>query len=336
VSGHAPHGFAGLLAVDKPTGVTSHDVVLKVRRRLRSPGAGHLGTLDPGASGLLMVAMGAATRAIPVWQGGEKTYEGRAVFGVVTASQDLDGEILERRPTQALDPSVLARATARFVGDLEQVPPMVSALKIRGQRLHRLARRGLTVERPARRVRVCAWEWLDLALPEATFRIRCTAGTYVRTLIHDLGLEVGTGAALAALRRLRSEPFGLERALPLAELDRLSSEQVLAAAGIPLDQALAGLPEVVLDEHAALEVGAGGRPRVPRPRAPIGAGPRSVVLRGPDRRALALGELVAADGDGEVSVCPHVVFPWAVRVGRRAGAPAGAAGGWEALSERRA
>ena len=241
-----------------------------------------------------------------------------------------DGEVLEQRSTQSLDPVMLARATTRFVGDLSQIPPMVSALKVRGQRLHRLARRGLTVERAARRVRVEAWEWLDVALPEATFRIRCTAGTYVRTLIHDLGLAVGTGAALAGLRRIRSEPFGLERALPLADLDHLTIEQALGAAAIPLDQALEGLPEVVLDEHAALEIGAGGRPRVPRPRAPIAAGPRSVVLRGPDRRALALGELVAAEDADEAFACPHVVFPWAVRVGRRA------AGAWEALSERRA
>jgi tRNA pseudouridine55 synthase len=333
VTGSEPHGYAGLLAVDKPTGVTSHDVVLKVRRRLHSPGAGHLGTLDPGASGLLMVAMGAATRAIPVWQGGEKTYEGRAMFGLVTASQDLEGEVLERRPTQALDPEALFAATARFVGDIEQIPPMVSALKVGGQRLHRLARRGLTVERAPRRVRVLAWEWLEVGLPEATFRIRCTAGTYVRTLVHDLGLALGTGAALASLRRTRSEPFGLERALSLDDLDHLTTEQALAASAIPLDQALEVIPEVVLDEHAALEIGAGGRPRVPRPGAPLGAGPRSVVMRGPDRRALALGELVAIEGTDEVLVCAHVVFPWAVRVGRRS---SGAAGGWEALSERRA
>jgi tRNA pseudouridine55 synthase len=151
-------------------------------------------------------------------------------------------------------------------------------------------------------------------------------------LIHDLGLALGTGAALASLRRTRSEPFGLERALSLADLDHLTTEQALAAAAIPLDQALEVIPEVVLDEHAALEIGAGGRPRVPRPRAPLGAGPRSVVMRGPDRRALALGELVATEGDGDVLVCPHVVFPWAVRVGRRS---SGATAEWEALSERR-
>src|SRR5262245_24677482 len=313
--------------------MTSHDVVLKVRRRLRSPGAGHLGTLDPGASGLLIVAMGAATRCIPVWQGGEKTYEGRAIFGVVTASQDLEGEVLERRPTEALDAEALFTATNRFVGDLSQIPPMVSALKVRGQRLHRLARRGLTVERAARRVRVLAWEWLEVRLPEATFRIRCTAGTYVRSLIHDLGLALGSGAALASLRRTRSEPFGLERALSLADLDQLTPAHALEAAAVPLDQALEVLPEVMLDDRAALEIGAGGRPRVPRPAAPLGAGPRSVVMRGPDRRALALGELIATEETGDVLVCPHVVFPWAVRVGRRS---SGAGGAWEALSEHRA
>jgi hypothetical protein len=199
----------------------------------------------------------------------------------VTASQDLEGEVLERRPTEALDPEALYAATPRFVGDIEQIPPMVSALKVGGQRLHRLARQGLTVERAPRPVRVVAWDWLEVGLPEASFRIRCTAGTYVRTLIHDLGLALGTGAALASLRRTRSEPFGLERAVSLADLDHLTIEQALAAAAIPLDQALEVIPEVVLDERAALEIGAGGRPRVARSRAPLGAGPRSVVMRGP-------------------------------------------------------
>lgn len=308
--------FHGLLGVDKPTGMTSHDVVMRVRRRLESPGAGHLGTLDPAANGLLMVAMGAATRAIPVWQGGEKTYEASLVLGVITRSQDLTGEVIERRPVE-VDEVRLREAARAFTGDLQQVPPMVSALKVGGERLHALARRGIEVARAPRRVRVAAWEWLEVSLPEARFRVRCSPGTYVRTLVHDLGLTLGCGAALASLRRLRSEPFGLERAVTLRELDERAREDVLHRAGTPLEQALAHLPSVVLDPAAAAAVGAGGRPTVEPGATPIGSGPRTLVLRGTGGRALALGELRPdPDRPGRVLACPQVVFPWAVRVGR--------------------
>ena len=313
--------WSGLLAVDKPAGVTSHDVVEKVRRRLRAKGAGHLGTLDPGASGLLLLALGAATRCIPVWQGGEKTYEGALLFGVVTSTQDLQGEVLERRPVD-LDEARVRAASIAFVGDIAQVPPMVSALRVRGERLHRIARRGEVVERAARPVRVLEWTWLSFDLPEARFRVRCSAGTYVRTLAHDLGAALGTGAALKALRRLRSEPFGLERAVPLRDLDLQPADAVLAAGGIPLERALDVLAALVLDPRAAALVGYGQRPGFDRRAAeaagvPIGAGPRSVVARAEDGHPLALGEVTLDPAEHErVLFCPHVVLPWAVRQGR--------------------
>lgn len=320
----AAQPFSGLLAVDKPVGETSHDVVLRIRRRLSARGAGHLGTLDPAASGLLLVALGAATRAIPVWQGGEKTYEGRARFGVITASQDLDGEVLERRDCSTLTLEAIQRETQARVGDVDQVPPMVSALKVGGERLHRLARRGLSVERAPRRVRVQSWEWLEFSLPEAAFRVRCSGGTYVRTLVHDLGLALGCGAALASLRRTRSEPFGLERAVTVADLDGLPPDEVLERGGIPLDRALEVLPQVTLDETAQDEVGRGGRPQVDFAEMLLDRGPRSVVLRDATGRALGLGELTSAEASGRARVCPHVVFPWAVRSGPRSSVQAAA------------
>ena len=304
----------GLLAIDKPTGVTSHDVVLRVRRALGAPGAGHLGTLDPAASGLLVVALGAATRAIPVWQGGDKTYEGTVRFGIETDSQDLDGAVIAEQPLGALDAEHVRAATASFIGAIAQIPPMVSALKVGGQRLHALARRGVEVERAPRPITVHSWEWLGFALPDAQFRIRCSGGTYVRTLAHDLGRALGTGAALAALRRTRSEPFGLERAIALAELERLDPAETLARAGIAIDRALEVLPAVAVDAGAAASLGVGGRPRIDAHQgAPVDGGPRSVVFRDPTGRALALGELKHA-GDAWTA-CPHVVFPWAVRGG---------------------
>jgi tRNA pseudouridine55 synthase len=308
--------WSGLLAVDKPAGMTSHDVVEVARRRLRATGAGHLGTLDPGATGLLLLALGAATRCVPVWQGGEKTYEAALRFGVVTSTQDLDGEVLERRPVD-LDEARVRAASPAFVGDLEQVPPMVSALQVGGERLHRIARRGGTVERSPRAVRVSEWSWISFDLPLARFRVRCSGGTYVRTLAHDLGASLGCGAALEALRRLRSEPFGLERSVALRDLDRMSSDEVLATAGIPIDEALSVLPAIRLDEAAIARVGHGQRPSIEvREGVPLVAGPRSIVARDPGGRALALGELVADPASpGRALFCPRVVFPWAVRQG---------------------
>ncbi|HET7224711.1 MAG TPA: tRNA pseudouridine(55) synthase TruB [Candidatus Eisenbacteria bacterium] len=315
VAGRPALDWSGLLPIDKPLGMTSHDVVERVRRRLKAPHAGHLGTLDPGATGLLLVAIGAATRCSAVWQGGDKTYDATLLLGVVTDTQDLRGQALERRDVR-VDEAQVREASRAFVGDIRQVPPMVSALKVGGQRLYKLARRGEEVARVPRRIRVAAWEWLAFQLPRATFRVRCSSGTYVRTLAHDLGQALGCGAALESLRRLRSEPYDVEQAPPLRLLDELPREQVLADAGIPLDRALDVLPAVNLDAMAAENLGFGRQPAVAPGAVPVGAGPRSVVLRGPDGHALALGELRPHPHDPMLALaCPHVVFPWAVREG---------------------
>ncbi len=319
----APPWACGLLAVDKPIGVTSHDVVDEVRRRLRVTSAGHLGTLDPGASGLLLIATGPATRMIPVWQGGEKTYQATLRFGVTTSTQDAEGEVLERRAV-TFDEAAVREAALGMVGAIEQVPPMVSALKVGGERLYRLARRGITVERQPRRVTVLEWEWLEFAMPLATFRVRCSGGTYVRTLAHDLGGMLGSGASLESLRRLRSEPFGIERAVTLRALSRESPDAAWAAGGYPIDDALAHLPSVVLDAAESRDLGFGRRPSIARERiatGPVDGGPRSVVLRGEGGGALGLGELTPDPADAaRVRVCPHVLMPWAVRDGREEGA----------------
>jgi tRNA pseudouridine55 synthase len=308
--------WSGLLRVDKPTGVTSHDVVDRARRHLRVKSAGHLGTLDPGACGLLVLVLGAATRCAQVWQTGRKTYEATVRFGVVTSTQDLQGEVLEQREV-TLDERQVREAAAGFTGEIEQVPPMVSALKVGGQRLHQLARRGEVVERQPRHVTVYSWEWLGFALPEASFRVVVSGGTYVRTLAHDLGARLGPGGALKSLRRLRSEPFGLEGAIGLRDLESAPPHEVFARAGVPLGDALRGLPVVALDVAGAAELGFGRRPTVEPGTAPLAAGPRSVAFFGPDGVPLALGELEPDPArPGAALACPHVVFPWAVRQGR--------------------
>lgn len=309
--------WAGLLPVDKPAGVTSHDVVDRVRRRLRVRSAGHLGTLDPGASGLLVIAIGAATRCAMVWQGGVKTYEGVARFGLATDTQDTEGRVL-RTAEPRVDERELRAAAAAMTGDRMQVPPMVSALKQGGRRLYEMARRGETVEREPRPIRVESWEWRSFDPPDASFRVRCSGGTYVRTLVHDLGEKIGCGAALAALRRTRSEPFGIEQACAWKDLDAPDTGTLLARSGIALDLALGVLPAVTLDEAGAEALGRGRPVAVSPGPAPIGAGERSIVIRDGDGRALALGELrPAPDGSGTLAT-PQVVFPWAVREGRPA------------------
>jgi tRNA pseudouridine55 synthase len=309
---------SGLLAIDKPVGVTSHDIVDAVRRRFRTRAVGHLGTLDPGASGLLLAALGPATRFVSLWQGGEKTYTGTVRFGLVTSTQDLQGEVLERRECVA-DEAAIRDAARALVGESSQVPPMASALKVGGERLYRMHRRGETVERTARPITVFAWDWLEFALPDATFRVRCSGGTYVRTLAHDLGQTLGCGASLAMLRRERSEPFGLDRAVSLRQLATEPAEQVWAAAGFSLEQAVAHLPRVKLGDDEAKAVGFGRRPSIELARAsgvPIGGGPRSAVIVDEQDHVLGLGELVAV-GEDAVQVCPRVLLPWAVKDGRQ-------------------
>lgn len=303
--------WSGLLAVDKPAGITSHDAVDRVRRRLGLRAVGHLGTLDPGATGLLVMLVGAATRCASVWQGGRKTYAGAACFGVVTDSQDLDGEVLSRHAVASLDADRVRAASAALTGALQQVPPMVSALKHRGERLHAIARRGEVVVREPRAIHVDSWKWLTFTPESAEFIVQCSGGTYVRTLVHDLGAALGTGAALASLRRLASEPFGIEQAVPWPELESLPAGSLIERYGIALDLALATLPEMMLDADQQVALGHGRTLTLSGP-GPASAGPaRSIVLRTPSGRALALAGVLAVD-DGRIHVKPDVVFPWAV------------------------
>ena len=308
--------WSGLLPVDKPTGITSHDVVDRARRRLGLRAIGHLGTLDPGASGLLVLMVGAATRCASLWQGGAKTYEGAACFGVVTDSQDLQGRVLERREVASIDPGQVRAASDALTGSILQVPPMVSAIKHRGERLHAIARRGEEVVREPRRIAVESWVWKSFDPEAARFEVRCSGGTYVRTLVHDLGAALGTGAALASLRRLASEPFHVKQAIPWDALNQLPRERILEAYGIELDTALAGFPEVRLDDAQSVALGHGRTLALGEPAAQ-GAGEGSeIVLRRADGRALALATLQRGE-DGGWRAKPDVVFPWAVH---RAGA----------------
>ena len=216
----------GVLLVDKPAGWTSHDVVAKLRGILKERRIGHAGTLDPMATGLLIVLVGKATRVSQYLISLDKEYEGTIEFGKVTDTQDADGEVMETRPVTALTEEQVRAAMHTFLGDQYQTPPMYSAIKIDGVPLYKSARKGEEVEREPRFIRVMNWDLTRFALPRIDFRLRCTKGTYVRTLAHDLGQKIGCGAHLAALRRTATDKFHISQALTFDQIQALSLPEI--------------------------------------------------------------------------------------------------------------
>lgn len=209
----------GLLLVDKGRGLTSHDVVAKVRRILGERKIGHAGTLDPMATGLLILAVGPSTRLLRFAQSEAKHYSGTVTFGVATDSLDADGSVLDEQPVPALTSSAVAAAATSMLGVQRQTPPMVSAIQIDGQRLHQLARKGIEVERAAREISVTVFEVSPSDDPAVwTFDVECSVGTYVRVLLSDLANKLGTIGHLSALRRLSSGAHQVDDALTIDEL----------------------------------------------------------------------------------------------------------------------
>ena len=225
---------AGVLLVDKPQGLTSHDVVDRVRRLYRTRRVGHAGTLDPMATGLLIVLVGKATKASDQLMAQDKEYLGEATLGVATDTQDAEGEALETNPVPALAEAQVRAALAAMRGEQLQVPPMHSAKKVGGKKLYELARKGVEVAREPRAIRVDEFELLSWQSPKIGFRVRCTKGTYVRTLAHDLGRRLGPGAHLSMLRRTRSGALEVAQARTLLQLGAMDDAQ-LAAALVPVD-----------------------------------------------------------------------------------------------------
>jgi len=238
-----------LLPVDKPEGPTSHDVVASARKALGVKRIGHTGTLDPFASGLLILCVGKATRLAEYFSGLDKTYEAVARLGVRTDTLDRDGEVVDETDEwRTLGPARVAEALGRFVGDIEQVPPAFSAKKVDGERAYRKAREGVPVELEPCRVAIRSLELTSTDLPEIGFRVTCSSGTYVRSLARDLGEALGVGAHLTGLRRTAVGEWRVEDALPGAVLT--APARVAACAVRPLE-ALAHLPRVDVDDQVA-------------------------------------------------------------------------------------
>ncbi len=216
-----PKEIEGILLVDKPGGCTSHDVVARLRRKLQMKRIGHAGTLDPMATGLLIMLVGKATRASQYLISLDKEYEGTVTLGVVTDSQDADGKILETRPVPELTEAGLRAVMRNFLGDQYQTPPMFSAIKIDGVPLYKKARQGEEIEREPRFIRVSQFELTAFAPPRFDFVLRCSKGTYVRALAHDLGQKLGCGGHLSALRRTATDKFRIQQALTLEQIEAL-------------------------------------------------------------------------------------------------------------------
>lgn len=232
--------FDGALLIDKPAGPTSHDVVDAIRRQFRIKKVGHCGTLDPNATGLLIIVLGRGTKLSERLMSSDKAYEGTVKFGETTDSYDADGELVGSLPVPPLTLEQLNAEAAAFVGDLMQMPPMVSAVKVAGVPLYKLARKGLEVERKERLVHIYNFRFSAYAEPVGTFSIACTKGTYVRSIAHDLGQKLGCGAHLQTLRRTESGKFKVAQAIPLSEVLKLTPAQ-LEKCVIPILQLVQGV-----------------------------------------------------------------------------------------------
>jgi len=208
----------GVLLVDKAAGMTSHDVVAIVRRQLQMKKVGHCGTLDPIATGLLLLTLGRGTKIQDLLMSEDKEYSGTMILGQTTDTQDSAGVVLEERPVPALDEATIRAAFEKYSGDFYQMPPMVSAIKQGGVPLYKLARQGKTVEREPRLVHVYRYSIHRIALPEIDFTVVCSKGFYVRTYAHDIGDTLGCGAHLKNLRRTKSGRFTVEGAITVDEL----------------------------------------------------------------------------------------------------------------------
>ncbi|TMK84618.1 MAG: tRNA pseudouridine(55) synthase TruB [Actinobacteria bacterium] len=282
----------GLLVIDKAAGMTSHDVVAMCRRILGERRVGHAGTLDPSATGVLVLGIGRATRLLRFVEDSDKGYVATAAFGITTSTLDAEGEVVAENDTSLLTEEDVRSAMKAFVGDIEQVPPMVSAVKVGGEPLYRKARRGEDVERAPRRVRVHELG-LDSFEPgpraRATLRVRCARGTYVRSLVADIGDALAVGASVATLRRTRVGAFTETDAIPISE--------VTPEALRPMETAVAGYPRRSVDEAGARAL-VHGKPLAPGGIDGVYAvyGPDGLLAMAEDREGEARSLCVLTQG----------------------------------------
>ena len=246
--------ISGMLIVDKPSGMTSHNVVSIIRKGTGLRRIGHTGTLDPRASGVLVVLIGPAVRLSEYMVCDKKGYEAMIRFGSVSDTYDGDGNIIQTGHEAPEDEEVIMDAMAEFVGDIVQVPPAYSAIKIHGQKAYDLARKGKEVNLTARKVTVYSFDFIEYARPELTADVICSSGTYIRSIAHDLGEKLGCGAYLSGLRRTINGKYSLRDAVPLADLQKSFEDNTWYQYLIPAAEALSDYEEVMLDLESEAEI----------------------------------------------------------------------------------
>lgn len=225
----------GIINVYKEKGFTSHDVVAKLRGITKQRKIGHTGTLDPDAAGVLPVCLGRGTKVCDLLTDKDKTYETVLLLGTTTDTQDISGEVLEKRQTENLTEETVRAVILSFLGEYDQIPPMYSALKVNGRKLYELAREGKTVERKARRVKIYDIEILSMCLPRVKMKVTCSKGTYIRTLCHDIGDKLECGGCMEELIRTKVSRFEIQDAYTLSQISEMMSENKLEAAVVPVD-----------------------------------------------------------------------------------------------------
>jgi tRNA pseudouridine55 synthase len=286
-----PAHVDGLLNIDKPAHCTSHDVVSRIRRSTRVPRVGHAGTLDPQATGVLLIGLGAGTKLTQFLHECPKTYRATLQLGVRTDTFDAGGKVIEARPVNMISHAEVEAVLGSFRGAIEQIPPMFSALKQQGQRLYTLARRGIEVERPSRRVQIFRLILVELTAATLTVDVECSSGTYIRVLADDIGACLGCGAHLRALVRTATGPFTLAQALSLPALEDALRQGKWRHHVMSLSAAVATFPALILAAGAAQKLAYGIAPTrqgIARCRGTFETG-GTVALLGPDDALLAMG-----------------------------------------------
>lgn len=288
--------ISGILLLDKPVGVTSNAALQRVKRLFNANKAGHTGNLDPMASGLLPICLGEATKVSGFLLDSDKHYTGTCKLGERTDSGDADGVVVETRPVDDYSEARILEVFSQFKGEISQIPPMHSAIKVDGQPLYKLAHQGIEIERKPRQVTIFSLELLRQAEDELDIDVHCSKGTYIRTLVQDIGEELGCGAHLNVLRRTGAGPFAIENSITLAELEQLAEEEGFAAMDarlLPMESALADWPQVKLTQDSAHYLRQGQAVQVPK--APTHGW---VCLFADDDCFLGVGQIL---GDGRVA-----------------------------------
>lgn len=278
--------WEGLLPLNKPAGKTSHAVVEELRSTLRYRKIGHTGTLDPFATGLLLTCLGKAVKIAGFLQGLDKEYRAKIKLGTVTDTYDIDGRILRVEEKLSLQPNRIRNTIEGFQGEINQVPPIYSALRYKGKRLYDYAREGKKVERTARRVNIRRIDQMNVHLPYVEFRVLCSKGTYIRSLAFDIGEELGCGAYLHSLCRTKIGPFGLEDSLTISEVKDLFDKNMLSEGFYSIAHALSHLPSVSVNDNSIQKLRSGAEIKLADlelPWSPFQEGDLVVIKQGPSK-----------------------------------------------------